>query len=273
MRLAMSISATPTRFAAMALQSNLEENISKVMQAGFDAVELSIRDPALIDQGNLEALLDRYNASVTAIGTGQAYLEEGISFTHEDASIRARALERVKSQVDLAARLGAKVIIGLIRGKYGGGVSEKKALEWLVESLQRCAGYAKDRGVELVLEPINRYETNLLNTVGECIRVIQAAGVSNLFVLPDTFHMNIEERNIITAIKDAGRYIGYFHAADSNRWAPGFGHLDFLKILQALRDTGYAGVVAVEIIPRPDPDTAVRQAAAFLREILGSRKD
>lgn len=268
MKLSMSVSATPTRFSAMALQSNLEDNIAKVMNAGFDAVELSVRDPALIDLAGLRSILERYHAPVTAIGTGQAFLEEGISFTDRDPEVRARAVDRIKAQVDLAAVLGAKVIVGLIRGRCGEVVPGRQARQWLADSLGECAEYAGRAGVEVVLEPINRYETDLLNTVGECLQVLEAVGAGNLALLPDTFHMNIEERDIEEAIREAGRKIGYFHAADSNRWAPGQGHLDFPGILKTLKKTGYEGVIAVEILPRPDPDTAVRQAAAFLREIL-----
>lgn len=269
--LSMSISATPTKFSAMALQSDLEENISKVMKAGFDAVELSVRDPGLIDPAALKPVLAGHNAAVTAIGTGQAYLEEGISFTHPDPAVRAMAQARIKAQIDLASSLGAKVIIGLIRGKWGEGVSEGQAVEWLVENLRACAGYAGVRGVEVLLEPINRYETNLLNTVGECLQIIRAVGAGNLFVLPDTFHMNIEEPDICASIREAGGSIGYFHAADSNRWAPGMGHLDFRGIFKTLRETGYDGVVTAEIIPKPSPDAAVLQAARFLREMFGQK--
>lgn len=268
MKLSMSISATPTRFSAMALQSNLEENIGKVIKAGFDAVELSVRDPRLIDVAGLKSVLARHHAAVTAIGTGQAYLEEQLSFVDGDPSVRDRALARIKEQIDLAALLGAKVIIGLIRGRREAGVTEEQAREWLVQNLQACSGYAGELGVDILLEPINRYETNLLNTIGECLPLLEAVGAGNLLLLPDTFHMNIEERDILASIREAGPHIGHFHAADSNRWAPGSGHLDFPAIFKTLKGTGYDGAIAVEIIPGPDPDTAVRQAVIYLREVF-----
>ena len=99
--------------------------------------------------------------AVPAIGTGQAWGEEGLSFTDPDEAIRRQAIERIKSHLPLAARFGAVVIIGLIRGIVKPGVEPDQAMDWLVEALRECCAAAEPLGVRLALEPINRYETTL----------------------------------------------------------------------------------------------------------------
>jgi sugar phosphate isomerase/epimerase len=123
-------------------------------------------------------------------------------------------------------------------------------------------------GVRLVLEPINRYETTLINNVNQGLALIEAVGADNFGLLLDTFHMNIEEPQIENSIRAAGDRVFHFHVADSNRWYPGAGHLDFKSILDTLFATGYQGFVSGEFMPMPDADISARQAITYLRGIL-----
>jgi sugar phosphate isomerase/epimerase len=115
------------------------------------------------------------------------------------------------------------------------------------------------------LEPLNRYETDIIHTVAEGMELIQRVGAPNFGLLLDTFHMNIEEPSIEASIRACGERIFHFHVADSNRWHPGAGHLDLRSILAALRATGYDGYVSGEFMPLPDADTAARRAIEVLR--------
>ncbi|MCJ7647908.1 MAG: sugar phosphate isomerase/epimerase, partial [Candidatus Lokiarchaeota archaeon] len=121
--------------------------------------------------------------------------------------------------------------------------------------------------IRLTLEPVNRYESNFINTLNEGIEFIKRVGASNLGLLADTFHMNIEEVSIYDSIIQAKDYITHVHFADSNRWAPGCGHLDFVKIVQTLKKIGYQGYVSAEILPLPDPDSCARITAETLDKI------
>ncbi len=123
-------------------------------------------------------------------------------------------------------------------------------------------------GVRLALEPINRYETTLINTVDEGLDLIDRVGADNFGLLLDTFHMNIEEPSIEESIRRAGDRVFHFHVADSNRWYPGAGHLNFRSILSALAEIGYEGFVSGEFLPRPDAETAAREAIVFLRGLF-----
>lgn len=231
---------------------------------GFDGVELAIREPKRVSASDIDRLARKHRLAIAALGTGQAYGEEGLSFTAADPSVRARAVERIGEHLALAKELGVIVILGLIRGRQVPELSEAEVRRVMMDGFQACADEAEKLGVDLAIEPINRYETNLLNTVTETLAVLAELKSSRVGILVDTFHMNIEEPSIKGSIRAAARLIKHVHVADSNRWAPGFGHLDFCEIVNELREGGYDGFLSAEILPYPDPDAAARQAASTL---------
>jgi molybdopterin synthase catalytic subunit/hydroxypyruvate isomerase len=271
MKISIVVSTQPARFEALAYKGELARNVAMIADLGYEGVELAVRDPKLLDVDELERLIKAHGLEVPAIGTGQAYGEEGLSFTHPDPDVRLRAIERIKDQCDLAARFGALVILGLIRGKVEAGVERGKALTWLTEALREVCAYGAERDVRLVLEPINRYETNLVNTVAEGLELIEQVGADNLGLLLDTFHMNIEEPSIEAGVASAGERLLHFHVADSNRWYPGAGHINFAGIISALRRMGYGGYLSAEILPLPDPDTCARLALENLWKLVAGK--
>jgi len=270
MKLSIVLSTQPAQFQAATFKGDLETNLCRISGLGYDGVELAIRDPKLVDFDELERLTRLCSLSIPAIGTGQAWGEEGLSFTDPDPSVRRAAIERIKSHVPGAARFGAVIIIGLIRGIVKPGMDPVQAMDWLVEALRECSAAARPHGIRLALEPINRYETTLINNAAQGLELIERVGTDNFGLLLDTFHMNIEEPGIEASIRQCGARIFHFHVADSNRWYPGAGHLDFKSILNVLFAIGYHGYVSGEFLPKPDADTSARQAIANLRQIQGS---
>ncbi len=268
MKLSIVLSTQPASFSALAYKGELATNVAKIAMLGYDGVELAVRDPKLLDVENVKKNLAEHSLEVPAIGTGQAYGEEGLSFTHPDFKIREQAIARIKSQIDFAMHFDAVVILGLIRGKVEVNISEEQANSWLVAALKECAGYAAPKNVKLALEPINRYETNLIVTVRDGIELTERVASEYFGLLLDTFHMNIEEPDIDESIRAAGDKIFHFHVADSNRWYPGAGHVDFDRILKVLSSVGYDGFVSAEILPMPDPDTCAEQTIKCLRSII-----
>jgi sugar phosphate isomerase/epimerase len=122
--------------------------------------------------------------------------------------------------------------------------------------------------VRLALEPINRYETSLVNSVPACLALIDDVGAGNFGVLADTFHMNIEDPSMTDSLRQAGPRLYHVHFADSNRWYPGAGHIDFAKLVHTLREIGYAGYISIEAMPMPDADTCARKSIQTLQGLL-----
>lgn len=267
MKLSIVLSTHTAQFQAVAFKGDLKSNVAKIAGWGYDGVELAIRDPKLVDADELVRIAAAHGLEIPAIGTGQAWGEEGLSFTDPDPAVRAAAIKRTISHVPFAARTGAVIIIGLLRGVVRRGVDHAQAMDWLVDALQQCCAEARSHGVRLALEPINRYETTLINNIAEGLDLVERVGAENMGLLPDTFHMNIEEPLIEEGIRACGSRIFHFHVADSNRWYPGAGHLEFKSILDTLYATGYQGYVSGEFMPLPDGDTSAERGIAHLHSL------
>ncbi len=271
MKLSLVVSMTETSFEAVALRGDWRESIRLASALGYDGVELAIRDPSLLDAAGLTQLVDSLKLQVAAIGTGQAFLQEGLALTSEDPSVRGRAIERLERHLTFAAPFGAPVIVGLMSGRLAGGRNATDAR--LVEAFEQLVPRAERMGVRLLVEPINRYETDYLTTIDQVLAVIDRVNSPVLGVLADLFHMNIEEASIETSLRHSARCLAHVHAADSNRRAPGWGHLDFNHIVQVLTAVGYRGYLSAEIVPIPDPTSAATQAVRYLRGVLAAVGD
>lgn len=267
MKKAIVVSLSSTQFSALAFKEDVKNSVKKVANLGFDAVEFHVRDPKEVNFNDLKGLVESYNLPVCAIGTGQTYGEDGLSFTDPDEGVRKKAVERIKSHIDFAQSFNAQVIIGLVRGKTQAGVSFEKAEKLFIQCMRDCADYGAEKDVVLTVEPINRYETDLYNTIDEMIRVIEKINKPNVKILADTFHMNIEEPDIFESLKNSKDYLSHVHVADSNRWAPGCGHIDFKKVVKTLKKIGYKGAVSAEILPKPTPDESARLTIKHMKEI------
>ena len=267
MKLSVVLSTQPAQFQAATFKGDLETNLARIASFGYDGVELAIRDPELVELNHLDELVRKHNLKVPAIGTGQAWGEEGLSFTDPEPEIRQAAIERIKSHIPVAAHFQSFIIRGLIRGIVKPGVNHEQAMDWLTAALRQCSEAAQLYGIRLALEPINRYETTLINNVTQGLELIERVGAENFGLLLDTFHMNIEEPVIEDSIRACDKHIFHFHVADSNRWYPGAGHLDFRTMLEALTSTNYRGWVSGEFLPKPDAETAAQKSIMYLRQI------
>lgn len=260
MKTSFAISVQQTDFGAIA-KGDAAELISHAKAVGYDAVELAVRDPGAVDVAGLKAILG--DTPVSAIGTGQAFLTDGFSLTHKDINVRRASISRLGFHCRLAVDLGCPtVIIGLIRGRSG-------RYEYLVEGLREVCAIADNAGIRLVVEPLNRYESELIATAADGLELIERVGVHNLGLLLDTFHMNIEEPDPLTAFRAGRHKLWHVHFADSNRLAPGWGHLDFRQIAETLGEIGYEGYVSGEVVPKPDAITAMDQTLEHMRWALG----
>jgi sugar phosphate isomerase/epimerase len=202
--------------------------------------------------------LKRHNLKLAAVGTGGGWVTQRLTLTSDDRAVRDRARDFVRSIIDVAGELGAPAVVGSMQGKWGETVSRASARSYLAEALHELAGHARQYKVPLVFEPLNRYETNMVNTVEAGMVMISTAANENIRLLADLFHMNIEEADIAGSIRGAKEYVGHVHWSDSNRRPAGAGHTDFAPVAAALREIGYAGFISAEALPYPDEDAAAR---------------
>ncbi|MDR1626919.1 MAG: sugar phosphate isomerase/epimerase [Spirochaetia bacterium] len=267
MKLSIVIADSGALPSAFVVFRGIEASMKAASELGYDGVELALKRPEEAPPEKLDSLLSRYRLEVSAISTGQVYAELGLSFSDPPSAKKETLVKMFHGFIDLAAGYGGKVNIGRVRGNKGTQDPEASVARF-VETVRELAAYAEKKGVTLLMEPVNRYELDFVNSVEEGARIIERIGSGGIKLMPDVFHMNIEDATIGGELEKWIDKIGYVHLADSNRLAPGQGHTDFDDIFAHLKKAGYAGWVSVEILPKPEPYTAAQQAAVFLRKYL-----
>jgi sugar phosphate isomerase/epimerase len=244
----------------------LANAFAKASELGFDAIEIFAPSPNAVDGAELRRLMQTYGLHVAAVGTGAGMVKHGLSLTDPDPLKRQAASDFVRSMIDFGADYQAPAIIGSMQGRWGGDMTRADALELLAIALNDLGGHAQKRGVPLIYEPLNRYETNLLKTLADAVQYLQSLKTQNVKLLADLFHMNIEETNLADALRAGGVAIGHVHFVDSNRKAAGMGHMDYAPIAVALRDIQYDGYLSAEAFPLPDAYTAAAKTIESFRK-------
>jgi len=237
----------------LAIQTTLPQNyqdrpfrqkLELLRQYGFSGVELNIVQPEQVDLVDLVALLASFDLKMTMFATGGTAKAEGLSLSSLDEGVRQASVQRCIEFVDFAHEAGAGVIVGYLKG----GVSPEpaRARECFVDSLARIEPHVRAREVPLLIEATNRYESAVANALADTASLIRGFGNPYLRILPDTFHMNIEERSLFGSLVAQRGLYDSVHISDNNRLFPGLGGLDFRSILRFLRDSGFEGGVAIE---------------------------
>lgn len=271
-RSSVTVSLVPeVRGGPFVFWDDLLEACLKAKDLGFDAIEVFPPSADAIDSNHLRSLLDRHGLALAAMGTGAGWVKGRLHLTQPDASARTRAKAFIRSIIDVAGPLGAPAIIGSMQGRSGDGVDRTAAFGYLGEALDELGEYAMQYRVPLIFEPLNRYETNLVNTVEGGVALLSGLSTTNVVLLADLFHMNIEEANLSAALRAGAGHIGHVHFVDSNRRPAGLGHLDLASVADALRESGYDGFASAEALPYPDPDAAARQTMAAFRKYFRSQ--
>lgn len=230
---------------------------------GFSGVELNMATTERKTLSRITKSIRKEGVQLAAVGTGLLYLNRGLHLTDRNVARRRKAISAIEELIKLSSGERATVIIGLIRGGILKGVN---AGELLRKALVECDRLASEYGTSLALEAINRYETYLLNTAAEVVEMIHEENLRSTGLLLDTFHMNIEETSIEETVRKHRGMVAHFHIADSNRCAPGLGHLQIQNILKILEELGYQGWVSTEVLSKPDNVSAVISTAGYLRE-------
>lgn len=266
-KLSIAIAASNALPSAFVVFRGFEKHIPVAASLGYDGVELALKSASEIKPKQLERWLTDAGITVSCISTGQVFADTGLMFTDTDKVKRAKLVAIFKEMIDLASGYGQLVNIGRVRGNLvpnDDGDSQKR----FIEMAQELCAYAISKNVKLILEPVNRYEINFINSLEQGVALLKMVNEPNFKLMPDVFHMNIEDQTIAGELKKYINHIAYIHLADSNRLAPGQGHTDFNSIFGGLREVKYSGWCSVEILPRPEPITAAKQAAEYLKPLI-----
>lgn len=245
---------------------HLESGMAKAADLGFDAIELFTPSAEALNPQELEILLNRYGLKLAAVGTGAGKVIQGLTLTDPEPAIREKAVSFISEMIDFGARFGAPAIIGSMQGNVLPGGNRDTTLAWLAEGLEILGEKASSAGVFLIYEPLNRYETNLLNTLKVGAEFLERLKTKEVKLLADLFHMNIEESDLAESILTHGKHIGHVHFADSNRNPIGSGHTLMEPVAGALSQIDYSGYVSAEAFPWPDPDAAALQTINAFRK-------
>ncbi|MDL2257680.1 sugar phosphate isomerase/epimerase [Eubacteriales bacterium OttesenSCG-928-K08] len=226
--------------------------LSFLEEKGFSGVELAVAYPKKVNTSELNKKLNAHNLAATTLSTGQIYGLEGLFLSSFDDNVRKNTIDIVKGHIELSAEIGLPVVtIGLLRGKLEQGeISD--LLDNFKRGLMPCVEYAFKLGVKLQVEPINKQETVLINSVKQCLDFLRELGdPENVGILYDAYHSDLEDGDMLAAIKAAAGRIFNVHLADSHRGLPGYGDIDFPAMYKAIQATGYTGAYALETLVIP----------------------
>jgi sugar phosphate isomerase/epimerase len=239
--------------------------LDAVADAGFAGIEPMIAGPYRCDAQALKRALRLHSLKMIGLRTGGLAAQHGLTLAHIDPEVRSRAVAAVCEVIRFASSFGQpRILVGLMQGRLVDGVTLADAQEWIVDGLAQAAQVALPLGIEIDLEPINRYLVGYHTTVEAVLPIVTRIGSPNVRLLLDSYHMHLEESSIAGAVVQAGRTIGHVHVADSNRRAPGEGHFSFPELFGVLKAVGYSGTVTVECDYLPDQVTSLRTAARYL---------
>ncbi len=268
MKLSVAVAGADAPPSAFVVWRGFEESIRKAADYGYHGIELALKEASDVEPAKLDRMLAARNLQASCISTGQVYAVLNLYFTHPDPSARQRVLEVFRGLVDLAQDHGRLINVGRARGFYQEGQKPEETEQLFIDMARRICDMGAAKGVTLMIEPVNRYELNFVNSVDDAARLLARVERKNVGIMPDVFHMNIEDAHIGESLYRNSKWVNYIHFADSNRLAPGQGHLDFADVLDGLKRAKWDGWVSIEILPKPDPDTAARQAAEHVLPMI-----
>lgn len=232
---------------------DLEITLMRLKKYNYDAIELEGKpEEKKYDLSKVKALLSKYSLNISSIaGMFPWRGKVKRDLATEDKVIRDNTINYIIDSIDYAWKIKAELLIIVPTAIYKTIPSLSKKEDWenSVRAVRVVAKYAEKKDILLAIEPINRYETYMVNTIHDALLFSQNVGSSHVKVMGDTFHMNIEEQNIIEAIKEAGSNLINLHIADSNRGAVGRGHINFRSIFRALKDINYKHTLTLEYLP------------------------
>lgn len=243
--------------------------IYKIKEMGYDIIEVAVEDKDLIDWAKLKKITTEIGLSVTISGAFGA--DRDIS--SDDADIRANGLTYITDCIKIASEMGSPIFGGPVYSAVGKTrlvSADKKKMErdWCIENLLKAADVAEEYDIVIGVEPLNRFESDMVNTADQAISLIKEVNNKHVKIQLDTFHCNIEEKNIPATIRKVGQDLCHVQGNEADRGTPGTGHLDWQGINAALTEIGYTGAIVIETFGAPSKELA--RAASIWRPLANS---
>jgi len=238
--------------------------LAPIKAAGFDGVEIPLFRPTGFDASDIRKGLEANGLECNVC----TILVDGMSLISDDAAIRARTQGHLRDLISCAAEVGARTMAGPIYSPVGYLPGRRRTAEewkWAVEGYHAIADTLVANDVTLAIEPLNRFETFFLNTAEDAAKLCDEVNHPSIGVLFDTFHANIEEKNIADGYRTVGKHLKHVHTCENDRGIPGSGHVAWPQVFQALRDLKYDGWLTIESFGFALGDLSA--AAAIWRDI------
>ncbi|HEO71391.1 MAG TPA: sugar phosphate isomerase/epimerase [Candidatus Hydrogenedentes bacterium] len=219
--------------------------VPKVADFGYDGVEILFGDLDILAPAETRKACEAAGMGMTAC----AVMTSGENISSPDADVRKSGVARLKRIVDITAEMGGDAVGGPLYApvrELTGKPRTDDEWKWAAEGLRAAAEHAERTGIILAIEPLNRFETHVINTVLDGAKLVREVDHPNLKIQVDTFHANIEDKDTAAAIREAGSAVGHFHASESDRGVPGTGQVRWKECFSALRDINYTGWVTIE---------------------------
>lgn len=251
---------------------------------GFSAFEISMLNLAAVEPVAIRRRAEAIGMDL--IGT--IGLPQDKVLATPDQSMRKQTVAFLKAAVQATREMGARLFAGMmyaVPGRFSGQRPTEDEIRWIVDGLSEVAVFAQSQGVTLAVEPVNRFESYLLNTAAQAQAVVDRIGQPNVGLLLDTFHMNIEDRGIAATIRRHAKSLRHLHLNESDRGMLGGGNIDWHGLFTVLREIKYGGVGSLETfgasspeLPAitsiwrelfPSPDELAREGLAFLTRLAG----
>lgn len=241
--------------------------LERIKRAGFDGIEVACFSEESFAAADVKKGCAGHGLECTACSV----IPEGLSVASEDAGVRAKTLEHLRGCVRAVAAAGVRVYAGPFYTPVGYLPGRRRTEdEWkrAVEFYQQLAPSLDEHGVTLAIEPLNRFETYFLNTAEDAVRLVEQVGHPKVRILFDTFHANIEEKDVAAAYRAVGSRLAHVHTCENDRGTPGTGHVDWPGVFRAIKETGYDGWLTIESFGFEIKEIAA--AAAIWRDLASS---
>ena len=258
--------------ASYADRSEFDADLACMRDAGYDAVEVQIADPAELDEPALRRSLEAVGYDLCAFQTGSTYASRGNCLSTPDEAVRERTIGLLRSFVDLAARWRSVIVFGSLQGRLSDSGDRQSGQARIRDAVAEIGRYASERQVTLAFEPVNHLEVGFNHTIAAVEQIVRELDLPGLRMMVDAFHMNIEESDMLAPLARIADVLAHVHLSETNRDLLGSGHWPTAAFLRELERIGYQGFCSIGVYNTQRPRSeCIRAGMEHLRGNASAR--